>query len=74
MLINFNSSDALFSCLMSQAQSNRSNFHIISLNCLELQNLSSLCQYVVQNNWTNDMKEESGFYLTNDSLMLSHIK
>lgn len=45
-------------------------FHSIALNY----KIYLLCQYVVQNSWTNDIKAESGFYLTNDSLMLSHIK
>lgn len=74
MLINFNSSTVLFKRLMSQTQSNRSHFHIISLNCLNCKSQSSPCQYVVQSNWANDTKAESGFYLPEDSLMSSHIR
>lgn len=60
MLINFNSSNVLVSCLMSQAQSNGSHFHVISLNCLKLQDLlSSPCQYVVEGSIANDIKATS---------------
>lgn len=74
MLINFNSSNPS-SAVWGVRLKVMTHFYIISLICLEIQDLqSSLFQYVAQSSWTNDIKTKPGLCLTIESLMLSYIK
>lgn len=77
MLINFCASNVLFSCLMSQAESKSSRFHIISLHSITL-NFKTY-YFLPVNMWSKPFEQKIlrqivSFHLTLDFLMLCHIK